>query len=302
MYALLLNYFLTYLDSADQPAAMALLASAPKTRGNSKYTSALRRAAKHFLFHHSLKTAFIAALFTKRALLAGSPRWFCSTFPNLENSLRPEIQRMVQHIEAAAVGLETAISTLDELELHRLPSAESAVAAARAVLKATLGDLRNCLALAEGTDVAVVLSSVLYIFRAHGLFPADVGDEDVDSTNGINSASCDGDAVAAPSTPPRAHPKRSISREGDARGDSKRMRALEERDGGSRGHLQLHSDDEQLPRGPAAANQEENRGGYRGRFYDPNFRCRGRGDRVFRSRYPVGRGTGGSYYRNSRYT
>lgn len=294
MYTVLLNYFLAYPDSADQPAAMTLLACAPKTHGSSKYASVLRRAAKHFLFHHSLKTAFVAALFTKRALLTGSPHWFCSTFPNLENSLRPEIQRMMRHIGAATVDLESAISTLNGLGLHRLPSAEGAVAATRAVLTATLGDLRNCLALAEGTDVAVALSSVLYIFRAHGLFPAGSGGdggggggEDLDDT--ISGS----DVVAVLSTPPpplRVRPRRSLSREGNARGDSKRLCTEEG----------LRSDEEHWPRGPAAARPEGGRGGYRGRFYDPNFKYRGRGNRVSRPRYPNGWGAGGNHYRNSR--
>ncbi|KAF8248779.1 hypothetical protein K440DRAFT_641882 [Wilcoxina mikolae CBS 423.85] len=288
LYITLFTYHITYPTSSDLPSAISLLACAPK-HGNPPYTSALRKAATYFLSHHS--PAFITALFSKRSILSGSLEWFSTSFPNLDHLLQPEIQRTVHHISSAASALENAVSTMQGLEVRQLPAAESAISATKEMLAAMLKDVRNCLHLAEGVDTVAALRAMTYVLRAHQMFPSH---DDEDDASAVMLRSREFSAPPAPVAIGRE--KRRLSGD-DAEDMNKRAYSLDQ---GGR-DLEQREEEEEVTYPPERGGREftsggsPHRGGYRGRYYDPNYRLRARG---YRGGHRGRRGARYTGYRN----
>ncbi|KAF8534682.1 hypothetical protein BDD12DRAFT_895383 [Trichophaea hybrida] len=276
LYITLFTYHITYPTSSDLPSAISLLACAPK-HGNSPYTSALRKAAKYFLSHHS--PTFITALFSKRSILSGSLEWFSTSFPKENNLLQPEIQRTVHHISSAASALENAVSTMQGLEVRQLPAAESAISATKEMLAAMLKDVRNS------------VKAMTYVLRAHQMFPSHDDEDDV------SAVMLKGREFSAPPAPVALGREKRRHSEDDAEDMNKRACSLDQvgRDPEQR------EEEEEVAYPPERGGREftsggsPHRGGYRGRYYDPNYRLRARG---YRGGHRGRRGARYTGYRN----
>jgi len=158
--------------------------------------------------------------------------------------------------------------------MRQLPTAEGAIAATKEMLAAMLKDMRNCLHVAEGADTVAALRAITYVVRAHQMLP-----DDDDASAVVMLASR---TFSAPSTPVMvARGKRRLSGD-DAQSVSKRVYSLDQGGGDPE---QREERDEEVPSPPERGGREfpsggsPHRGGYRGRYYDPNYRVRARGYR-----------------------